>query len=109
MLLPVFERRVNNEKSLYFADDWILVKVTRIGHIGRGGSVTLDPLTEDDSPRYSIISNIEYRHSIHDRIGCFLVFFPAPPATWVLSPTVDSGEARVDSWSSLKGHRSTHR
>jgi len=39
MLLPVFERRVNNEKSLYFADDWILVKVTRIGHIGRGNSV----------------------------------------------------------------------
>ena len=39
MLLPVFERRVNNEKSLYFADDWILVKVTRFGHIGRGKSV----------------------------------------------------------------------
>ena len=39
MLLPVFEWWVNNEKSLYFANDWILVKVTRIGHIGRGGSV----------------------------------------------------------------------
>ena len=38
-LLAELPRGVNNEKSLYFADDGILVKVTRIGHIGRAGSV----------------------------------------------------------------------
>jgi len=28
MLLPAFDEPVNNEKSLYFANDWIVVNVT---------------------------------------------------------------------------------
>jgi len=33
-LLAGFRRRVNNEKSLYFLNDRILVNVIEIGHIG---------------------------------------------------------------------------
>ena len=40
-LLAGFRRRVNNEKSLYFLNDRILVNVKEIGHIGWWGSVFL--------------------------------------------------------------------
>ena len=41
MLVPIFGGGVNNEKSLYFLNDRILVNVKEFGHIGRAGSVFL--------------------------------------------------------------------